>query len=116
MSPKHLDLGEIIAKARDSEGGETYINLHSSERGRLGLCVSTSEGTTDFILELLVNILGSGHRVDLDKIYHGLEIAQAAERQGFELSSQGDGWIYCHKLVMREDIESHCATVGRLIE
>lgn len=116
MARNHLDLGEIIAKARGSEGGETYLNLHSSESGRLGLCVSTSEGTTDFILELLVSILGSSPRIDLDKIYHGLEIAQAAERQGFELSSQGDGWIYCHKNVMREEIESQCAAIGRLIE
>ncbi len=116
MALNHLDLGDIIAKARDSEGGETYLNLHTSGSGRLGLCVSTSEEKSDFVLELLVRILGSGSRVDLDKIYHGLEIAQAAERQGFELSSQGDGWIYCHKKVVLEDIEGQCDAISRLIE
>jgi hypothetical protein len=110
------ELEMVVAKALSSDDGEAYMNLQTTEKGRLGVCVINSGGEAGFVLELLVIVLRSDQQVDLDKCFEGIGIAREAQRNGFELTSQGDGWIYCHKRVHREEVEGHCAMMGQIIE
>jgi hypothetical protein len=116
MIPNGFDHEGMIERARSSEDGEAYFNLLTVERGRLGVSVSVPYGNPVFVLELLVCVLKEGTTVDLDRIYDSLEIAQAAQRQGFGLTSHGDGWIYCHKEVGPAELERQCSMAGRLID
>ncbi|HEY3421340.1 MAG TPA: hypothetical protein VGK23_12385 [Methanomassiliicoccales archaeon] len=111
-----MDLESIMAKARISEDGETYLNLRSGENGRLGVCACCSDEATMLVLELLVCVLKDGHPIDLQKCYRGLDIALEARNLGFELTSQGDGWIYCQKSVLPGEIGHLSTMVGRMIE
>jgi hypothetical protein len=111
-----LDLETAVARARSSEEGEAYLNLHTTENGRLGVCVTNSERQAGFVIELLVSVLKGDGPVDLDKCYLGLGIAREAQQNGFELTSQGDGWIYCHKSVRRDEVEVQCALMSQMIE
>ncbi len=114
MSWEEADLESIMARARESEGGEIYLNILTGERCRLGVCVIDSDDGTKLVLELLICVL-SEEKVDLDRCYHSLDIARVAQEIGYELTSQGDGWIYCHKSVRPTEIERDTVPVARMI-